>query len=84
MARGYTCPECGNYTGRYRQGAYHCSTKACGAVWWTAFDKPSAGTSRKGSRYQTCGNQTMHPVTSVADAFLYRCSTCATTLLIPS
>ena len=82
MAKGYKCPECGNSTGKYSKGAYHCSTNTCRAVWWSTFDKPSAGTQRKGYKCKSCGNQTVHPVATVASARIWRCSTCATTIVV--
>lgn len=82
MAKGYECPECRKFTGRYAKGAYHCSGAKCGAVWWSAFDRPSAGAKRKGHKCMSCSNHTMHPVATVAAAEIWRCSTCATTVVL--
>lgn len=81
MAKGAYCPECGKQTGQFNKGNYQCSREECGAVWWTAFDKPSAGKPRKGYKCSCCGNQTVHPVATVAGAKIWRCSVCATTIV---
>jgi len=83
MPKGIKCPECGKFNSTYEKGAYHCGNKQCGAVWWTAFDKPSAGTKRKGYTCESCGKQTVHPIADVAQARIWRCSTCATTIVKP-
>lgn len=82
MARGYKCPECGKFAGTYKKGAYHCGS--CNSIWWSAFDRPSAGTPRKGYTCPTCGNLTIHPTGTVANAKVWRCSTCAVTMITPA
>ena len=79
--KGYKCPECGNSTGKYSKGAYQCGNSECGAVWWSVFDRPSAGVKRKGYKCISCGNQTVHPVTTVASAKIWRRSICGSTIV---
>ncbi len=83
MAKGNKCPECGKNQARYEKGALHCGNKSCGSVSWTAFDKPSAGEKRKGYECGACGKQTVHPIGVVAQAKIWRCSTCAATIVAP-
>ena len=81
--RGYRCPECKKHTAIYQMGAYHCGNESCNAIWWTAFDKPSAGTKRKGYACVTCQRQTVHPLSKANGVEIWRCSTCATTTFKP-
>lgn len=80
MAKGYQCPNCRQHTGRYEKGAFLC--RACESIWWTSFDRPSAGEKRKGYACITCGRCTIHPSGTVGSAELLRCSTCATTVVV--
>ena len=82
MAKGYKCPECNASTATYEKGAYQCQNQNCQAVWWSPFDRPSAGTQRKGYTCVTCDKKTIHPVAEVADATIWRCSTCGTTIVV--
>jgi hypothetical protein len=80
--KGYQCPECSASTAKYEKGAYHCKNVDCGAVWWTAFDRPYAGEPRKGDKCVTCYNNTVHPIGEVAGGNIRRCSVCATTIVV--
>jgi len=80
--KGYTCPECGKAVGKHEKGAFHCPS--CKTVWWGAFDRPSAGQPRKGYKCKSCGNQTVHPLATVASAKIWRCSVCASTIVKPT
>lgn len=84
MAKGYMCPECGEARATYDRGAYHCGNKKCGAVWWTSFDKPSAGAKKKGFECHSCGKQTTHKIAQVSGADIWRCSTCGSTTVLPA
>ena len=84
MTKGYMCPECGESRATYERGAYHCGNKKCGAVWWTSFDKPSAGAKKKGFECGSCGKQTTHKIALVAGADIWRCSTCGSTTVLPA
>jgi ribosomal protein L37AE/L43A len=81
MAKGFACPECGSQTAQHEKGAYHCGNAECGIIWWTAFDKPAAGVKRKGFTCFSCARMTMHPIGVVAGAEIWRCSTCAATII---
>lgn len=83
MSKGSKCPECNKNKAVYERGANHCQNTHCGTIWWTQFDKPSAGTKRKGYTCQICGKMTVHPLGVVAGAKVWRCSTCATTIVAP-
>jgi len=83
MAKGSKCPECKKSQSIFEKGAYHCGNKKCGAIWWSAFDRPSAGEKRKGYECDSCGKQTIHPIGIVVGAKVWRCSTCAFTIIAP-
>ena len=81
MGKGYKCPTCGNQTGIYENGHYQCSDRNCSSIWWGPFDQPVAGEKRKGYKCPHCNRQTVHPVANLAKVAVFRCSTCACTLL---
>ena len=81
MAKGYKCPSCGGQTGRFENGHFQCTEKECNSIWWGPFDQPSAGEKRKGFKCPHCLKQTVHPVAELAKIKVWRCSTCASTLL---
>jgi ribosomal protein L37AE/L43A len=83
MPRGYKCPNCGAMQGKYENGQYVCGNKSCGSIWWGPFDKPSAGEPRKGYKCHQCEKQTVHPVGTLKDIAIWRCSTCGATQLEP-
>jgi len=83
VSKGSKCPECNKSTGAYDKGAYHCQNEKCGSIWWTQFDKPSAGAKRKGYTCHICSKMTVHPLGIVSGAKLWRCSTCAVTIVAP-
>ena len=78
---GMKCPSCGRKKASYENGALQCA--GCGTMCWTTFDRPSAGKPRKGWTCFNCGGMTIHPVGKVADAEVWRCSTCGTTFVCP-
>lgn len=81
MAKGYKCPTCSKFSGVYANGVHRCTNEACSSIWWGPFDKPSAGEPRKGYRCRQCDRQTVHPVAKMQGITIWRCSTCAATLL---
>lgn len=82
MPKGNKCAACGRSTAVFDRGAYHC--KSCESIWWTSFDKPAAGEKRKGYACISCGKCTIHPLGTVASAKIWRCSTCAMTMVTPT
>jgi len=81
MPKGFKCPSCGKSSGIYEKGIYRCGNAACSSIWWGPFDKPSAGKPRKGYACCQCGSQTLHEVAKIQGVTVWRCSTCAATLL---
>ncbi len=79
----YKCPECKKRTAKYDKGAYICTNSSCRTIWWSAFDKPAAGKSRRGFNCGTCGNGTVHPLATLDTINIWRCSKCATTTIKP-
>lgn len=78
----YVCQSCGEPKGDYmKKGYFKC--RDCGAIWWTIFDRPSAGVRRKGIECYQCNNMTMQPIVQIANVEVWRCGKCATTLLKP-
>lgn len=80
MAKGYGCPGCEQQKGKYENGHYQCSD--CRTIWWTPFDRPSAGEKGKGEKCPHCRKQTVHAVADIADVKVYRCSICATSIIV--
>lgn len=59
MAKGFTCPSCGEYTfHRSTTGLHECSE--CGARGWPNEKKPPAGKGGGGKVCQQCGEKTLH------------------------
>jgi hypothetical protein len=81
MSRGSKCPNCEKYQGVSKRGLNHCGN--CGAIWWRAFDEPSAGSKGRGETCNSCGKLTMHDIGTVGSALVLRCSTCAATIVKP-
>lgn len=81
--KGKKCPECNKSQAVEERGANHCKNPACGAIWWSPFAAPTAGQSRKGYECTWCARQTVHPIGIVGSAKIWRCSTCAATLVAP-
>ncbi len=79
MPKRPACPVCGAHEGEKRAGTHHCA--ACGAIWWTVFDRPRAGHHGKGRTCYQCGRLTMHLVAELAGHGIWRCSRCAAVLI---
>jgi len=80
MAKGNTCPNCGEHKFHKEKGVYICSN--CNAVGWdTTPSSPGAG---KGSKCNNCDNHTVKPVhTDSERGFTVNfCSTCKSTFIV--
>lgn len=81
MAKGYKCPNCESHSGKYDNGHFQCTDKGCATAWWGPFDRPYAGEKRKGFKCFHCGKSTSHPVATISKVGIWRCSTCASTVV---
>jgi hypothetical protein len=81
MAKGNTCPHCGNQTFHKEKAVRVCSTPTCKAVGWTVLpDSPGAG---KGSVCRLCSNQTVRQIYERKSKFtITYCTTCNSVFLL--
>lgn len=73
---GYRCPTCEESKAKYENGHYVCQNDDCGAIWWGAFDKPSAGSPGRGYPCKHCQRNTLHWTGQIDSVHIYRCSIC--------
>lgn len=78
--KGFRCPSCKELKGDYTNNGYF-QCRQCNSIWWTTFDRPVAGEKGPGKECSECGNQTLHLVAEMKKVQVFRCSTCAFSIL---
>ncbi len=78
MAKGRTCPNCGNTTFHKQKGVMICST--CDAVGWDT--TPGSAGAGKGETCKLCGKSTVKTVRKDDKKTIKFCSTCKSTFII--